>query len=186
MTGSSIHFTQINLHNSKNALAVLARSMAAMHTGIAIIQRSWIVKGAIKELGSCGKLYKAETTDEITACIITKGNDATLLPQFRCGDLVVIQLKIKQGNGIGSDMIVGSLYLSHDLRDLPPQEKLKRLVTHVKDGRLELLLGCDAKSHHEVWGRIDINSRGESLMDFITDTEMHIMNTGTEPQEDRK
>jgi hypothetical protein len=41
--------------------------MAAMHTGIAIIQRPWIVKGAIKGLGSCGKLYKADTTDEIRA-----------------------------------------------------------------------------------------------------------------------
>jgi hypothetical protein len=52
MTGSNIHFTQINLHNSKNAFAVLARSMAEMHTGIEIIQRLWIVKGAIKGLGS--------------------------------------------------------------------------------------------------------------------------------------
>jgi hypothetical protein len=66
MTGSVIHFTQINLHHSKNALAVLARSMAAMHTGIAIIQRPWIVKGVIKGLGSCGELYKADTTDEIS------------------------------------------------------------------------------------------------------------------------
>jgi hypothetical protein len=46
------------------------------------------------------------------------------------------------------------------------QEKVKRLMTLVKDRRLELLLGCDAKSHHEVWGRININSRGESLLDF--------------------
>jgi hypothetical protein len=78
-------------------------------------------------------------------------------------------------------VVVGSLYLPCDSRDLPPQEKVKRLVTHVKDRRLELLLGCDAKSHHEVWGRIDINSRRESLLDFIMGTEMHILNTGTEP-----
>lgn len=150
-----------------------------MHTGIAIIQRPWIVKGATKGLGSCVKLYKADTTDEIRACI-SKGTDATLLPQFSCGDLVVIQLKIKQANGIDSDMTVGSLYLSHDSRDMSPQEKVDRLMTHVKDRRLELILGCDAKSHHEVWGRIDINLRGESLLDFIMGTEMHILHTGTD------
>jgi len=160
MTGSGIHFTQINLPHSKNALAVLARSMAVMHTGIAIIQRPWTVKGAIKGLGSCAKLYKADTTDEIRACIISKGTDATLLPQFGCGDLAVIQPKIKKADGIDSDMTVGSLYLPHDSRDLPPQEKVKRLVTYVKDRGLELLLGCDAKSHHEVWGKINIISRG--------------------------
>jgi hypothetical protein len=165
MTGSSIHFTPKNLHHSKKkALAVLARSTAVMHTGIAIVQWSWIVKGAFKGLGSCGKLYKADMTDEIRACIISKGTDATQLPQFSCGDLEVIQLKIKQANGIDSDMIVGSLYLPHYSRDLPPQEKVMRLVTHVKNRGLELLLGCDAKSHHEVWGRIDINSRDERLL----------------------
>jgi hypothetical protein len=181
MTGSSIHFTQINLHHSKKALAVLARSMAVMHTGIAIIQRPWIVKCAIKKLGSCGKFYKADTTDEIKACIISKETDATVLPQFGCGDLAVIQLKIKKADGIDSDMTVGSLYLPHDSRDLPPQENVKRLATYVKDRGLELLLGCDAKSHHEVQGRTDINSRGESLLDFIMGTEIHILNKETEP-----
>lgn len=39
LTGSGIRFTQINLHHSKSALVLLAWSMAAIHTGIAIIQR---------------------------------------------------------------------------------------------------------------------------------------------------
>jgi hypothetical protein len=39
--------------------------MAEMHMCIAIIQEPWIVKGAIRGLGSCGKVYKADTTDKI-------------------------------------------------------------------------------------------------------------------------
>jgi hypothetical protein len=54
-------------------------------------------------------------------------------------------------------------------------------MTHVKDRRLKLLLFWDANFHHEVWGSTDINSRGESLFDFIMGTEMHILNRGTEP-----
>jgi hypothetical protein len=80
----------------------------------------------------------------------SKGTDSTLLPQFSCGDFMVILLKIKQANGIDSDVTVRSLYIPHDSSDLPPQEKVKRLVTHVKDRGLELLLRCDVKSHHEV------------------------------------
>ena len=36
-----------------------------MHMCISIIQESWIVKGAIRGLGICGKVYKADTTDKI-------------------------------------------------------------------------------------------------------------------------
>jgi hypothetical protein len=79
MTGSGIHFTQISLHHNKSALVLLARSMAAIHTGIVTIQRPQIVNGAITGLGSCRMLYKANTADGIRAYIISKGTDATLI-----------------------------------------------------------------------------------------------------------
>lgn len=60
MIGSVIPFIQINLHHSRRSLMVLARSMAEMHTCIAIIQEPWIVKGAIRGLGTCGKVYNAD------------------------------------------------------------------------------------------------------------------------------
>jgi hypothetical protein len=53
-------------------------------------------------------------------------------------------------NEIDKDVITGSAYMPHDSGDLPPQEELKRLVTRVKNRRLELLLRCNANSHHEV------------------------------------
>lgn len=74
-----------------------------------------------------------------------------------------------------------NIYMSHDSRDWPPQEEVKRLVIHVKDRRLETSLGVQYKLPS--WGMVstDINSRGESLLDFIMGTEMHILNRGTEP-----
>jgi hypothetical protein len=84
-------------------------------------------------------------------------------------------------DGIYRDVIIGSAYMPYDSEDLPPQEKIKRLVAYAKDKGLELLLGCDANSHHEVWGSTNINPRGESLLDFIMRTRLHILNTGKEP-----
>jgi hypothetical protein len=52
-----------------------------------------------------------------------------------------MQLKIKLANAVDKDVIVGSLCMPYDSGDLPPQEEVKRLVAHVKDGRLKLLLG---------------------------------------------
>ena len=59
--------------------------------------------------------------------------------------------------------------------------KKLRVVAYAKDKGLELLLGCDANSHHEVWGSTDINPRGESLLDFIMRTGLQILNRGKEP-----
>ncbi|XP_020298660.1 uncharacterized protein LOC109862902 [Pseudomyrmex gracilis] len=47
MASLGIQMIQINLHYSKSASAILARSMAVMHTNIALIQEPWIVKGAL-------------------------------------------------------------------------------------------------------------------------------------------
>jgi hypothetical protein len=52
---------------------------------------------------------------------------------------------------------------------------------YVKDRRMELTLGCDANSHHEVWGSTNTNSRGESLLRLQMGTELHILTRGTEP-----
>ena len=46
---------------------------------------------------------------------------------------------------------------------------------------LPLLLGCDANSHHKLWGSTDTNRRGEDLMDYLITTDLDILNTGTIP-----
>lgn len=65
LTGSVIPFIQINLHSNRSSSMVLASNIDEMHMCIPIIQEPWIVKGAIRGLGSCGKVYKDDTTDKI-------------------------------------------------------------------------------------------------------------------------
>ncbi|XP_024881916.1 uncharacterized protein LOC112461076 [Temnothorax curvispinosus] len=182
MAGSNIPFTQINLHHSKSASAVLARCAAVMHTKhLFLIQEPWLVKGHIKGLGGCGKLFKADNAKRPRACIVAKGLDACLLPQFSDGDLVAVRLKLNTDDGGVRDLIVGSVYMPYDSEELPPQRNMIELVTYAKERGLELLLGCDANSHHLVWGSSDINPREESLLDFIMSTNLQILNRGTEP-----
>jgi hypothetical protein len=132
-------------------------------------------------LESCGKVLKANTADKTKTCIITKGVDATLLPQLSCGNLTAAQLRLKLVDGTHRNMIIGSAYMPYDSEDLPPQEEIKSLVVYAKDKGLELFWGCDANPHHEVWGSTNINARGESLLDFIMHTRLHILNRGKEP-----
>jgi hypothetical protein len=84
-------------------------------------------------------------------------------------------------SGTYTDVTVGSAYMPYDSEDLLSQDEIKELVAYVSNKGLELLLGCDSNSHREVWGSTDVNPRGESLLDFIMHTTLHIRNTEKEP-----
>jgi hypothetical protein len=43
----------------------------------------------------------------------------------------------------------------------------ERLVIGCKAGGTDLIVGCDAKSHHTSWGSTNINSRGKSPFNYI-------------------
>ena len=85
-----------------------------------------------------------------------------------------MQLNVKLASGTHRNVTAGSVYIPYDSDDLPPQEEVKKLVTYANTKGLELLLGPDANFHHEVWG--NINEWGESLLDFIMSTKLHIFN----------
>jgi len=72
MTVSTVPITQINLHHSKDASAIFARSTAAMHTHIAIIQQSWLLNNVIIGLGGCGTIFKACSNRKLRTCIAAK------------------------------------------------------------------------------------------------------------------
>ncbi|XP_020296936.1 uncharacterized protein LOC109861623 [Pseudomyrmex gracilis] len=109
MAPPGIQMTQINLHHSKSASAILARSMPVMHTSIALIQEPWI---------------------------------------FSSEDLTVIKVRVKLAEEKDIEILIGSVYMPYDSMDDPPPKEVKALVAYAKAGRLELLLGCDANSHH--------------------------------------
>lgn len=181
MNHPNVPIIQINLHHSKSASAILARSMAAAQTSIALIQEPWLVRDAISGLGGCGTIHKAQPTRKLRTCVVTKGVTATFLPQLSGDDLTVVLTKINLAGDRTVDLLIGSAYMPYDSTGLPPQEEIINLVAYAKQRGLQLLLGCDANSHHVCWGSSNINPRGVSLHDFILGNELTILNRGTEP-----
>ena len=99
MTG--VDFTQINLHHSKGASAVLARRLSAMHTAISLIQEPWLVRGGIRGLAGYGKIHKAPGEVKPRACVAIKGINAELLPAFCSRDVVAAEIRsIDEGGGV--------------------------------------------------------------------------------------
>jgi ribonuclease HI len=155
--------------------------MSVRHTCLSIIQEPWIHKGRIRGLNGCGTLFFSPETETPRTCIIAKGLDAVLMPDFTTRDLVTVSVKYKGPEGTIRQVIVGAAYFPYDSDQSPPTAEVVRLVSYCNRKGLDLLIGCDANSHHVVWGSSDNNQRGMDLLDYIYDTGLEILNRGREP-----
>lgn len=79
------------------------------------------------------------------------------------------------------ELVVGAAYLPYDSSQLPPTPKLARLVDRMRIERSELLVGCDAYSHHIRWGSTDSNEKGDFYSDFIISENILVLNRSREP-----
>ena len=181
MPSSRIPIIQINLHHCKSASAILARRMAKMNTCISLIQEPWVVNGKIRGLGGCGTIHVHDGAGRTRACIISKGIEVSRLPQFCTEDQTAVELEVVLEKGGIKRIVLGSVYMPYDSQDPPPSNELINLISAAGAGNQEMLIGCDANSHHELWGSTDTNTRGESLMEFMLASKLFVLNKGNEP-----
>jgi hypothetical protein len=91
-------------------------------------------------------------------------------------------MRITYNYGGGSkELIVASAYLPHDSDEPSPTKEVRDIIDYYHSRKKQLIMGCDANAHHTLWESIEINPRGESLMEFLTSLNMNIRNHGNEP-----
>ena len=78
-------------------------------------------------------------------------------------------------------MVVCSVYLPYDSNDPPPSRELEDPVRYCEKENLHLLVGHDSNAHHTAWGSTNCNIRGETLMEFLSSSNLEILNSGNEP-----
>ena len=146
-----------------------------------LIQEPWTYKVAIrgpKEVG--GERIYSRSTQNPRACILIKKGFQILPLMHHCSrDLTAV--KIKTSDRGPREIIHGSAYLPYNDAELPPPGELERLVMVFRTEGTHLIIGCDANSHHTSWGSTNINSRGESLFNYIMANGLDIMNRGNRP-----
>lgn len=52
------------------------------------------------------------------------------------------------------------------------------LVSYCVDRGLELVIGCNLNAHYEVWGNLGTNSKGRALVDYLSTTDLNVVNIG--------
>lgn len=175
-----LRFQQINLHHCKEASSVLRCSLDSGQTGVSLIQEPYFYKGAVRGLGNSGRVHCVLSSNRtVRACIFThKSVNAMLLRQFSSCDFVTVQVRYHV-DGRDCIVICCSAYLPYDGVVTP--NELTRVTTYCSNRNLNLIVGCDANSHHLVWGSTDINTRGEKLMEFIVSSDLCLLNKGNRP-----
>ena len=124
-------------------------------------------------------MFYVKGRDKTRSCIIAKKEiKLTLISNLCDQDTTAVKWEGKTEDSRPVSGILASVYLPYDSKDNPTlglQKLAKEAAT------TEVLIGCDANAHHKLWGSSDINSRGKSLLDFISTTNLTILNVGTTP-----
>lgn len=175
---TKLQILQANLQHAAGATAVLINTISQLSVNIALVQEPWVGSdGKLKGIGNFrGNVFSCPCELRPRTCILaTTGIDAMILPQFTTRDLVAIKIK-----GCRGEVILASGYFPYP-EDAPPPEEVKSLVEFCRNKGSALLLGCDANAHNQLWGSSDTNSRGESLFEFLLESNLIVLNRGSQP-----
>jgi len=170
----SLRLLQINLHHSKAASAALLLRLTEGGADLVLVQEPWVVGGKVAGLGTKEyKLMLDPKEGKIRTCILAKRHlSIFLLRNYSNGDNTAVSLELQ------SDSIrVLSAYWAFE-KENPPVRGLAEECEKLKNG---LVIGCDANAHHTQWGCPNNNDRGESLFDFILNSEIFLCNRGNVP-----
>lgn len=176
----NLNFQQINLHHCKEATSIARCSLDTEQTDICLIQEPYLFRNKVLGLGDSGSVHCVTSGSErIRACIYTrKSVNAILLRQFSSKDFVAVQIRYNR-NGTDHKLICCSAYLPYDLPVLT--QSLVKVTEYCGKNGMKMIIGCDANSHHVVWGSSDTNRRGEKLLEFIIASDLCILNKGNRP-----
>jgi len=161
----SLRLQQINLHHSESG------------ADLVLVQEPWVVGGKVAGLGTKEyKLMLDPKEDKIRTCILAERQlSIYLLRNYSNGDSTAVSLELQSGS-----IRVLSSYLAFDKKN-PPYALVRGLAEECEKLRKGLVMGCDANAHHTQWGCPTNNDRGESLFDFVLNSNLYLCNRGNVP-----
>ncbi|XP_062715533.1 uncharacterized protein LOC134291599 [Aedes albopictus] len=111
------------------------------------------------------------------ACVLVNNAIvATLISELTTRDVCAITIDVSVGN-LNRKYVYCSVYLPHD--EPSPTDAFKQVIAYCTSKGLPLIVGSDA--HHIIWGSSDINLRGSSLMEYLSSTDLALLNIGNRP-----
>jgi len=111
---------------------------------------------------------------KIRTCILAKRHfNIFLLRNYSNGDNTAVSLELESGS-----IRVLSAYLAFE-KENPPDALVRGLAEECEKLRKGLVIGCGANAHHTQWGCPSNKGRGESLFDFILNSNIFLCKVPT-------
>ncbi|XP_044760746.1 uncharacterized protein LOC123318151 [Coccinella septempunctata] len=173
---------QANVQHSKAGSYLLGKRILDERIYIALIQESWVTsRGRINGLSNLpGKVISLGYGESPRSCIFVRNTiDISVLTGFCSRDVTsnLVKLPLEMGT---KELVICSAYFPGDTM-FPPPNEVRKLVAFCRGKNLQLLVACDANSHHTTWDSTDINERGEYLFDFILEEALFVLNRASVP-----
>ncbi|XP_044760924.1 uncharacterized protein LOC123318380 [Coccinella septempunctata] len=152
---------QANVQHSKAGSYLLGKRILDERIDIALIQEPWVTsRGRINGLSNLpGKVISLGSGESPRSCIFVRNTiDIFVLTGFCSRDVTSILVKLPMETGT-KELVICSAYFPGDTM-FPPPNEVRKLVAFCRGKNLQLLVACDANSHHTTWGSTDINERG--------------------------
>jgi splicing factor 45 len=99
------------------------------------------------------------------------------LLEFCSRDATMRRITYTYGGGC-EELLVASDYLPYDSDEPPPTQDVHDIINYCHFSKKQLIIGCDAKAHHTLWGSTGTNRRGESFMELLVSWNLNILNHG--------
>ena len=167
---------QFNLGKRRLANIQTNEWLSKHQAGLALCQEPNQKRGKIMLISS--EVTQFTGGPEPRACILMRkqmSKHFLKVNQLCTNDQVVLSTKYREKR-----LLIASIYMHYE-SETHPEEKVVQLVDYCRNKDFELVIGCDANSHNEVWGSTNNNDRGEELLDFIIAEDLQICNIGTAP-----
>lgn len=177
---ATLRFIQANLQHSVGGSAALLNRFAQESLHIALVNEPWVNKG-VKGLNhpSANIICDRTVSNPRAAILIRKELRYLPMNNHISNDLVAVLLSVEIDER-KQDIVIASAYFPGDGSD-PPPIAVRNLISFCTQQELQYIIGCDANSHHSSWGSTNTNKRGESLYDYLLDTDAIVLNEGDDP-----
>lgn len=183
---ATVRIAQINLQHKRTATINLCRLMQNGKAQVALVQEPYFRKGNFYLGNLVNPVFATFSKNGMDnsrimprACVLVNSAIvATLISDLTTRDVCVVTIDVNVGS-LNRKYVYCSVYLPHD--EPSPTDDFKRVVAHCVSKGLPLIVGSDANAHHIIWGSSDINLRGSSLMEYLSSTDLGLLNIGNRP-----
>jgi hypothetical protein len=126
-----------------------------------------VIQGPNKRFTNTGgTVYSVVPEYNARSCIYVRNHiNALPLLEFCSRDTTTVRITYTHGK-VCEELIIASAYFPYDSDEPPPTKETKDITDHCQSRKKQLSVGCDANTHHILWGSTGTNPRGESPWNF--------------------